>query len=275
MDDWLNKTSPGTWAAHHAKVFMSTLMQPNAQGVSPLAAFNQLYDIPEVANSPAAQKLLKQIAETINNVSDAAKKGGETEATRTTGNESQKLASERRGLNLEKLNMRAAPAVSSSAEQAFTVAFKGITVSKEAKAEILKDIKRQFNQMQLADATFQENAKALLDPKDHDRFLKVLKSAIARNMPKAAMREARKYKGLSGGTQRKAEGQSRVESGGGVTTQGDRVRFTGPWKQGGPDPALIDYGGMRTLWGRKGTDEHLGNHEFLKKGGDGKTIYFW
>lgn len=276
MLDWLHKSNPEVWSGHMSKVFMATLRAPNDQGISPLAAFNQLYDIPEIKDSPAAQKLLKQIADTINTVNAVSKKDPEATAPRGGGKESQKLETERRGIFLEKVNMQASPVIEAAAKQAMKVALKGLTISKEAEADILADIKRQFNAIQKADPDFQKNAKDLLAKQDIDRFVKVLKSAIARNMPRAALREARKYKGLSGNTEkRKAESQTRLEAGGGGAGAGNRIRYTGPFKQGGPDPAQIDYQGMRAQFGRKGTDEMLQRHEFFKKGGDGKTVYFW
>ena len=172
--------------------------------------------------------------------------------------------------------MKTAPLVSSAANQAFSVAFKGVKVSAEAKKEILSDIEKQFNALQKKDETFQKNANDLLRSRDTDKFLRVLKSAIQRNMARAALRESRKYKGISGdGSARRSEGQSRIESGSGSVTQGQRVKYTGPMEHGGPSStSQIDYAAMRAKWGRKGTDERLGNHEFLKKG-SGDTIFFW
>ena len=89
------------------------------------------------------------------------------------------------------------------------------------------------------------------------------------------MREARKYKGISGNNQqRKAEGAARTESAGGGATTPNRMRYTGPFQNGGPAIGEIDYAAMRAKFGRKGTDERLGNHEFLRKG-KGDTIFFW
>jgi hypothetical protein len=279
MLDWLHKTNPGAWANHMGKVFMSTLTAPSAGGgLSALASFNALYDIPEVANSPAAQKLLKTIAETINGVHEATKAG--EQSTRGDGGgegkRSQELEARGRVLYLKEVNMQASPIVESAARQAMKVALKGLKVSKEAEADILSDIKRQFNSMQKSDEVFQKNAKDLLGKNDTERFLKVLKSAIARNMPRAAIREARKYKGLSGTPeQRKAEGQSRTETAGGGAAASGRMRYSGPMKHGGPDPGQIDYTAMRNQFGRKGCDDMLSRHEFLKKGTDGKIVYFW
>jgi hypothetical protein len=94
-------------------------------------------------------------------------------------------------------------------------------------------------------------------------------------LPIAARRESRLYKGIGGSNaQRRAEGQTRTEAGGGTQPQGDRVKYSGAMKHGGPDPSVIDYGAMRAKWGRTGTDERLENHEFLQKG-KGDKIYFW
>jgi hypothetical protein len=278
MLDWLHKSNPGVWANHMGKVFMSTLTQPSAGGgLSALASLNQLWDVPAIKESPEAQKLLKTIADRINTVHEATK-AGETASRGSDGDakRNQELETRTRTLYLKEVNMQASPVVESAARQAMKVALKGLKISKEAEADILSDIKRQFNNMQKADEVFQKNAKDLLGKNDTTNFLKVLKSAIARNMPRAALREARKYKGLSGDSaQRKAEGQSRTETAGGGSAGQGRMRYTGPMKQGGPDPAQIDYAGMRAQFGRKGTDEMLSRHEFLKKGTDGKVVYFW
>ena len=276
MLDWLHKTNPGVWAGHMSKVFMATLTKPNAQGMSALAAFNQLYDLEGIKGNAPAEKLLGQIAQVINDVHKASE-GAEKVSSGANGDKrAQEFASKERGLYLKEVNMQAGPIVQSAARQAMKVALKGITISKEAEADILADIQRQFNSMQKADDVFQKNARDLLSKNDTDRFLKVLKSAIARNMPRAALREARKYKGLSGGNaQRKAEGAARTETAGGAAGQANRMRYTGPMKQGGPDPAQIAYSEMRARYGRKETDEMLSRHEFLKKGGDPKVIYFW
>jgi hypothetical protein len=255
---------------------MATLTKPNAQGMSALAAFNQLYDLEGIKGNAPAEKLLGQIAEVINNVHKASEGADKVSASPNGGRRSQELAVKERGLYLKEVNMQAGPIVQSAARQAMKVALKGITISKEAEADILADIQRQFNSMQKADDVFQKNAKDLLTKNDTERFLKVLKSAIARNMPRAALREARKYKGLSGSNaQRKAEGAARTETAGGAAAQANRMRYTGNFKQGGPDPAVIDYGAMRAKYGRKGTDERLGNHEFLQKGKDPNIVYFW
>lgn len=270
----LSKAAPAVWAREMGKVFMATLLQPNAQGMSSLAAFNSLYDA--VGDNPAAKKLLSQIADTINSVDKAAKSSGE-EQGRNAGasEESRKLEVEKRTVYLQKVNINASPLVDSAAKQALKVALKGRKLSPEVEKDILTDIKTGFNNLQKQDATFQQNASDLLKNQDTDRFLRVLKSAISRNMPRAALREARKYKGLAGDTsQRRAEGQSRTESAAGSSALPQRVKYTGPMKQGGPDPAQIDYAQMRSQFGRKGTDEMLGRREFLKKG-DAKTIFTW
>ena len=273
MLDWLNKTNPGVWSAHMGKAFMATLKAPNAQGMSALAAFNQLYDLEGIKGNAQAEKLLGQIAEVINDVSKASNATDKTSDRRDDGR-SRELQTKERQLHLRELNMKSEPLIDSAVRQAMKVAFKGIALTPEIERELRGRIKTEFNRAQLKDSTFQENARSLLDPKDSDRFLKVLKSAIGRNMGRVATREARMYKGIGGnGAARKAESQRQVEAGAGTQPAGDRVRYTGPWKQGGPDPSQIDYGAMRAKWGRKGTDERLANHEFIKKGSD--KIFFW
>jgi hypothetical protein len=272
MLDRLQKQAPQVWAHHMATTFMATLLRPNAQGLSSLAAFNQLYDI--VGENSGARKLLDQIAETINAVDKAAKSSPEAKS-KSVDSDRKQLDVERHTLYLQKVNVSAEPLINSAAKQALKVALKGRKVSSEVEADLLADIKKGFNELQKADGTFQENARDLLRSQDTDRFLRVLKSAIARNLPRAALREVRKYRGISGDNQqRKAEGQARQESAGGAATQGQRVRYSGAMKQGGPDPAIIDYAGMRAQFGRKGTEEMLGRREFFKKGG-GSTVFFW
>lgn len=273
----LQANAPGIWAREMASVMMATLKQPNAQGMSPLAAFNQLYDLDGIKDNPAAQKLLSQIAETLNAVAKAAAsspaEGGTGGGAHTE--EAQKLSMERHTIYLQKVNLQADPIINSAAQQAIKAAFKGLKLSAESQTEILKDIKTEFNRLQKQDETFQANARDLLRKNDTERFIRVLKAAIARNMPRAALREARKFKGLSGDqATRRAEGQARTETPAGGSPQAQRVRYSGPMKQGGPDPSLIDYAEMRARFGRKGTDEMLGRREFLKKG-DSKTTFFW
>jgi hypothetical protein len=270
----LHKAAPAVWSKEMGKVFMQTLKSPNAKGLSPLAAFNQLYDH---VKEPAARALLDQIAETINAVDEASHANVEgQDSKRGTDEERSRLDIERHTVYLQKVNNSAGPIVDSAARQAIKIAFKGLRISQEVQMEILKDVKTAFNNLQKQDKTFQQNANDLLRSQDTERFLRVLKSAIARNMPMAAKREARKYRGLSGDmATRRAEGQSRTESAGGAAATPQRVRYSGPMIQGGPDPSQIDYAGMRSQFGRKGTEEMLGRREFLKKGGDGKTIHFW
>ena len=69
----LAKANPAAYAREMGKVFMATIRSAGQDGMSALAAFNALYDIPEITNNPAAKKLLKQIADTINAVDGAAK----------------------------------------------------------------------------------------------------------------------------------------------------------------------------------------------------------
>lgn len=277
MLDWLYRTNPGVWASRMGKVFMATLTAPNAQGMSALAAFNALYDIEGIKGNAPAEKLLGQIADKINSVNDAVKKG-DAAPTNGEGKERQEFATQKHGLFLKEVNgLHAAPTINAAVTQAMKVAFKGINITdKEVIGRVRANIMREFNEMQKKDPTFQQNAKDLLRKEDIPGFVRVLKSAIARNMPRAALREARMFKGLTGNNaQRKAEGQARTEAGGGGAGQGNRMRYTGPMRQGGPDPAQIDYQAMRAKWGRAGTDERLGNHEFLKKGADSNVIYFW
>lgn len=271
----LAKSSPNVYAREMGKVFMATLRTAGDQGVSPLAAFNSLYDLESVKGDPQAQKLLKQIADTINAVDGAAKGSAEDAGGGKLNEREQALKVQEHTVYLKDVNIRANPLVSSAAEQALSVAFKGLKISKESRAELLKDIKGTFNQLQKQDEVFQKNANDLLRARDTDKFLRVLKSAIQRNMARAALREARKYKGLSGDTAtRKAESQARVESSAGSVAATARVKYSGPMRQGGPDPSVIDYAQMRSQYGRKGTDEMLGRREFLKKG-DPKTVFFW
>jgi|SRR5581483_2468100 len=270
----LNKAAPQVWAKHMGQVFMQTLLAPNQQGRSTLAAFNDLYNhVP--ADSPA-RKLLDQIAETINMVDKAAKaEVGEGAGSGPANDDRKKLDIEKHTLYLKSVNLQASPLIDSAARQAIKIAFKGMRLSGDAQVELLNDIKNSFNALQKKDATFQQNANDLLRSGDTEKFLRVLKSAIARNMPMAAKREARKYKGISGDTgTRRAEAQSRTESPAGTTPAPKEIRYNGPMIQGGPDPSQIDYPAMRNKYGRKGTEELLGQRKFLKKGG-GDTIYIW
>ena len=271
-----SETNPVGWASEMARTFMATIQMNDVQGTSALAAFNGLYQY--AADNPAMKAALDRIAQTINDVYDAATKqatapgaGGDSKLTQRE----QELNARDFGLHIKDLNTQASPLIDSAARQALKVVLKGRTVGKEVEADLLADIKNGFNNLQKADSVFQKNAKDLLDARDSARFIKTLKSAISRNMPTAARREWRKYAGISGiSAERKAEGQARTEAGQGSAGTSSRMRHSGPWKQGGPDPSIIDYAAMRGKWGRKGADDKLGEHVFLKKG-DSTTEWFW
>jgi hypothetical protein len=273
---WLNEHNPGAYSGELGKVMKSTLLHENERGMSAVKAFNALYNIEGIDKIPGAKDLLNSISETFNDIWDAAKMGAAPgKGADPNDKRAQDLQKKERTLHVQELNSKSSPLINSAVDQAIKVAFKGITISPDVTKELRARISKEFYAIQLKDEVFQKNAKALLDPKDHDRFLKVLKSAIGRNMPLAAKREARMYKGVGGNTaQRKAEGATRVESGGGTQPQGDRLRYVGAMKFGGPDPSVIDYSAMRAKYGRAGTDERLANHEFIQKG-KGDKIYFW
>lgn len=274
MLTWLNAHNPSAYAGHMGRVMKSTLIHQNEQGMSALKAFNALYGNADIQKIPGAKDLLDAISGTFNDVWDAAKLGGDSPGGKAAPDKRQTdLDRRERSLQLTELNSKASPIISSAIDQAMKVAFKGIALSPDITKELRSRISQEFNALQMKDETFQKNAKALLG--DPNRFLKLLKSAVARNLPIAVKREARLYKGIGGNNaQRKAESQTRLEAGGGTQPQGDRIKFAGPFKHGGPDPDLIDYGAMRMKWGRKGTDERLENHEFLMKG-KGDKVYFW
>ena len=274
MLTWLNTHNPSAYAGSMAKVMKSTLIHQNDQGMSALKAFNALYGNADIQKIPGAKDLLDAISGTFNDIWEAAKFGGETARGKGAPDERQtELDRRERSLQLRDLNAKASPIINTAIDQAMKIAFKGLTLSPDVSKELRSRIAKEFNALQLKDETFQKNARATLN--DPERFLKLLKSAVARNLPIAARREARLYKGIGGGNaQRKAEGQTRTETGAGTQPPGDRVKFGGPWKQGGPDPQVIDYEAMRVKWGRKNSMDHMLEHlEFIKKGSN--KIYYW
>jgi hypothetical protein len=131
--------------------------------------------------------------------------------------------------------------------------------------------------LNLADSIFQQNAGKLLAAQDIKGFEQLVKAQIQRMMPTAAKNINKKYATFSGGrsAERRAEAQSRVEGAAGGTVDAGVVRYAGPFKNGGPDPTLIDWAAMRAKTGsRKGAEDMMFNRQFMKKG-DSKNIYTW
>jgi hypothetical protein len=268
--------NPQGWGKYMAETFMSTLSRPNAQGLSAIGAFNQLYHVEGIQGNAQAEALLDQVADLINGVDRQAKANPEAEAGDTKLSKKEQELNKREGnLYLQSVNTKVMPLLDAAARQAMKVALKGRTISKDAGNQLLIDIKNNFNARQKVDDTFNKNSIDLLIQRNTDGFIRVFKSAVPRNMPQAAQEEVKKRLAFAGdAAQRKAEGQARTESQGGSTTAIHEIKYSGPLVHGGPDPKIIDYQAMRAKVGRKGADEMLENHKFIKIG-DSKNTWVW
>ena len=138
------------------------------------------------------------------------------------------------------------PILNKVAANALNAQLKGRKLTVEQRKDLLADINREYSTLAKNDPEFQKNAKALLASNETEKFLKLVSSNMERTMPLAARRIWRKYTGISGLSdtekqQRKTEGASMREVGGGGTTVADDQDSASP----NPKAQLIGRGNAR------------------------------
>ena len=236
----LAKASPQVFSHEMAKVFVSTLYQQDATGMSTVTALNQLSDA--VADNPEASKLLGFVAKQLNEIynmsnqvpEELSQTVAQTQAAQPVTN------NERFQMHLQTVHAQTAPIVSSAVKQALKSALKGHKISSAMENDLVQEVENQFNRMSQKDANFNENGKALLTSKETDKFVRLLKAHLVRTLPVAARNVVRKYASFSGSDAIAKPKEPTVGS-----SQAGTVKYTGKLIQGGIPPAELDYRRMR------------------------------
>ncbi len=272
--DRVAESDPATWAHKAAGTFMATAQQ---QGM-----ISNLETLSSLGGSPEQKALIQKLIASFNAINDVSQRAPTQDLTP----QAKQLADREKGLKDQEsqlyqrgVSQQVAPLISKNAAMALNAVIKGRKLSVEAKKDLLRDINFEYANLAKKDSAFQNNAKALLAAGETEKFLKLVTSNLNRTMPLAARRIWRKYTGISGlsaseSSARRAEGQSRRESGGGGTTLS--VVKTAP-----PKPQDVDWGRMRQEFGRDTADEVFsfgkkginGGIRFYYKKGDAKTIF--
>ena len=261
----LAKANPKVFSHEMAKVFVSTLYQQDASGMSTVTALNQLSNA--VADNPEASKLLGFVAKQLNEIynlsnqvpDELTKTVAQTQAAEPVTN------NERFQMHLQTVNARTQPIVQTAVKQALKTALKGRKISSAMENDLAQEIESQFNKMSQKNVDFNENGKALLTSKETDKFIRLLKAHLVRTLPIAAKNVVRKYASF-GGTD--AVSQPREPSAG-ASVPGT-LKYTGRMIQGAPDPAVLDYQRMRAS-SKDGIMDMLAKRQAFLKGK--KEIY--
>lgn len=277
LEQWRD-SNPMEAAREMADTFVQTITYADQQGRTFLNAFNEAFKaIPETDKNTKA--LFQYMADELNKIIkiSAAKKEPSSDK-RTITTEQQKIQQGQRQVYLGKLDNMTRPVEDRVVDQALTQALSGKKVSDELREELKDDLKREWRTYSQKNKEYNQNARQILEAKDDDRFMRLFKSHITRNIAPIARKLVRKYVSLGGGNaERKAEAASRIESaagGAGAKSEGAIIKYTGAFIAGGPDPSVIDYPAMRAKYGRDGMAEQLSNHRFIKRG-DPKSTYVW
>lgn len=267
----LRETNPQAWNHEMSKVFMATVNQGGA-----LEALASLADVQSIKDSPEAMRALQKffgVVKAVDDFSQNAPKQDDTIKDQTLTKREQALTQKEATIYRQTMNSRVEPVMSKVADNALARVLKGRNLTAEAKAELRKDIFREFAVLNAKDETFKKNANALYTAKDIDKFVRFVKSRADTMMPRAAARVWRKYTGITGlsdqeKTQRAGEGQSRREAGAGGAG-GNFIKTAQPNKND------IDWGAMRQKFGgRDGAEDAFMSGKYLKKG-DSKNEYRW
>lgn len=267
----LNKfreSHPEQWKHQMSSTFMATVSQSGM-----LQAIEGLYDLPELAESPQAKKLLDRISGVLREINGYATKAPEQDlapAQKELNQRAEQLKQQENALYQKGVSAQITPLMNKSAEKALNAVLGQRRIAPEARKDLLEDIRGEFARLSKADAEFQRNAKALLASSETDRFMRLCKSNFERNMPLAAKRVWRKYQGISGGPERqqiRQEGQARREAG------GSSAPTTAVQHKGELNPKDIDWARMREHFGgRDEADEAFAfGRKFFKKGD--KNLY--
>lgn len=272
--DRIAQTDPVVWAHKAAGTFMATAQQ---QGM-----ISNLETLASLGGSTEQKNLIQKLIASFNAINDVSQRAPATDLTpqaKELNDRAEKLKGQENQLYQKGVSQRVLPLINKTASAALAAITKGRKLTPEAKKDLIRDVNFEYSNLAKKDENFQKNAKALLAAGETEKFLKLVTSNLNRTMPLAARRIWRKYTGISGlsaaeGSQRRAEGQARTESGGGGTTLS--VVKTNP-----PNPRDVDWGRMRSEFGRDVTDEVFafgkkginGGIRFYYKKGDQKTIF--
>lgn len=268
---------PAGWTHKMAQTFMATVHQ---SGLA--TALDTLASLEAVSKSPEAKQLLDKAIRVINAVNAHAEKSPERDLSpdqKKLDQRSQELSQKANALYQQGVSARVVPVMTKIAGNALNAQLKGRKLTTEQRKDVLADINREYATLAKNDAEFQKNAKALLAANETEKFLKLVTSNMERTMPMAARRVWRKFAGLSGLSdqekqQRRTEGQSMREAGGGGT-------IAAMVKTGPPNPREVDWQRMRDEFGRDKADEAFsfgiktahGGKRFYYKKGDPKNVY--
>lgn len=273
LDAYKSK-SPQGWARQMAQTFMGELRANNNAGENILRALNDLVSITK--DNPEAQKRLQMIGAVVNELDEISRSAPQPQ-TDPLAAERQKIATEKRGLFVQQLSQRSMPQIQNAAKKAAEVVLRGRNLAPEAMQSFVSEIQSEYVRLSKGDEQFQKNAKAHLDANDADGFERAVRAQIARSMPTAAKNINRKYTGFNSQAMQelKSEGSTRVEGAAGGSSQGAKLRYSGKMVNGGPDPAVIDWGAMRRMrGGNKGAEDMMYSREFMIKG-DARNVYFF
>jgi hypothetical protein len=274
MWDRLRETDKSTWNHREAQTFMATVHQSGIAN-----ALETLQMLPGVKESPEALAQLKKIIDAVNavgNVAATAPSRDLSPEAKKLKDKEQSLANQERQIYQQGVSAKLAPIQSKHAQNSLKEVFKGRNLSAEAKKTLIADVKKEYSELAKQDATFQQNAKALLAAGETDKFLSLCEGSLKKLMGRAASRVKRRYDGVSGysadeKSRRQAEGQSRKETGGGSAATAT-IKTVPP---NTPELAkIIDWNRMRAEWGgRDGAENRFQNkRQYLKKG-DSKNTY--
>lgn len=264
----LAKTNPKVFSHELAKVFVSTLYQQDATGMSAVTALNQLADV--VTDNPEATKLLGFVAKQLNEINNLANQVPDelSQPVARTQTEQPVTNNERFQMHLQTVHARTQPLLQNAVKQALKTALKGRKISSAMEGELAQEIESQFNKMSQKNTDFNTNGKALLTSRETDNFIKLFKAHLVRTLPIAAKNVVRKYASFSN-----TDAVARpIEPSQGASSQTGTVRYTGKLVNGGPVPSLLDYSRMRAS-GKDGISEMLAKRQFYMKGA--KELYTW
>lgn len=275
--DQVAEIDPGMWNHKAAGTFMAT-----AQQMGMVTALNVLSAMEAVKKSPEIKAQIDSIVEGLNRLNDIATKAPSRDLTpeaKALDERQQKIAQKEQEVYRSGLAQKVAPLVTKYAKNSLAPYLKNRQLNAEAKADLMKRTNQQYALLTSKDQTFQKNKNALLASGETEKFLKLSEAHLDRTMRLAARRAWRQYAGISGlnaieSAQRRAEGQSRRESGGGGTT-------LSVIKTKSPSAAEVDWQRMRAEFGRDGADEIFsfgkkgvnGGIRFYYKKGDAKNIF--
>lgn len=267
--------NPQGWSHQMARMFMGELRAPNARGESILTALNRMAE--KAGNDKEMTAAVNTIAEAVNAIDEIARKAPVApDNNPKLSQKEQELQTKERQLQAKSLSMRIMPQITSAAEKAAKTVLNGRSLGGEEFKDFAKEIQDEYTRVTRADATFQANAKKLLEANDQDGFERLTRSNIQKNMPTAAKNINRKYgKFGSQREERRAESEARIEGPAGGSGNGNVMRYNGKLVNGGPDPAVIDWARMRTVTGsKKGAEDMMFERKFFVKG-DAKNTYYY